>query len=175
MTGILFAKSLSEYDVIEVTPHAGDRQVIARWMLDAGIISQDEWSVETAKNLAHDLDQMPGAFVVRERESKQVIITDPDTFERSFSVQSDDSDPLASLDAELDTIEIPEEIRARGSFETEEQWQWFGIDAKFSDNADWWDGVNEDYCRTQAALYDADKPKVRRRTEMVARGPWTVV
>lgn len=172
MTGIIKLKSDIEYDAIEITKHEGDRAVIARWLLDAGMIDGDTWSVETAKILADDFNKLEGKYALHHPTGAVAFVEAVD-IATDFTRVSEEEELFDELDKQFEMPPLSKELRARGEFQTEEQWQMFEETESYP--AGWYDAMDEDNAvkRTNASAKQyGTKPGVRVRTQIVVTGPW---
>jgi hypothetical protein len=159
MTGILTVTNDTKYQAIEITDHAGDRAVIARWMIGSGMIPMDDWTPAAAKQLGNELDQISGQYVVKHPSGVVTIMTSGQ-FAMEFKIE----EILDELEQEFDlSVNIPEEIRKRGDFEITSEWE-YG-----NGRGDWLHANDEKDARDGAAVFASE---TRHRTVVKATGPW---
>lgn len=83
-----------------------------------------------------------------------------------------EADPLAGLEEEFATPALSDELKERGTFSTEETWEW---EIDWADGGkDWIIAGNEDHARTQAKG-DAATGRVRMQTKTSVTSPWRIV
>lgn len=171
MTGLIKVRSDIDYFAIEISDHAGDRQVIARWLMDAGMIPSDEWSIERAKQLNDDLDQLQSSYIIK-APGGEVTIVSLEDFTNSFYVVGE-GDVLDELEEEFKLPELDPELKEQGDFTTEIIWQCFEETERFP--AGWWDAKSREdaVSRTNKSAQEfGTDVGVRSRTQVSVIGPW---
>lgn len=117
---------------------------------------------ESARNLV-------GHWLVKSSDSIMSAVVLETDFAADWTVV--ESDPLAQLEQEFAVPELSEDMKDRGEFQTEEQWQCYEVYANDPKGARWWDAEDETDAleRSKAAGFPG---KVRVRTQTVVTGPW---